>query len=1167
MRLTRVRVFGFKTFAEKTEFSLDGGIVAVVGPNGCGKSNLVDAILWGLGEGSIKHLRAASSQDVIFSGSQNKKPVGFAEVALCFDNEDGTLPIDAAEVWVTRRLTRSGDTEYTINRQSCRQKDVLELLADSGLGRAGYAIVGQKEIDQALSASAEDRRAWIDEAAGVQRYRARKIESLRRLNSAKDNLTRTDDIIRELESQREPLQEEAEQAIRYKQLDAALREVEIGLLIRDFCNAISELKTLEEKIAQSGKLVEREKAESARLEVELEKIAEVIKDLDRQVERTRHLHQEQMTLQERAEANVKITEEKISSLIAQEKNLKEDETTIQNRLVEAEKDAVESRTEVTVEQDALAKIQSESAGASQEAKELTARLNQAEKDLQSARERKTLRMKWEAEQEAQEGRARQLEREINGIEKSMPQLDRDIQTARQEFETAQSEVAKHDEELANLLKQIETIKKEEDREAAHLRDSLAERASLEGRRRGIEATLDAHEGLSQGSRAVLEACERGLISGHFESVADSIEVTKEYSLAIETALGASANDLITDTDSNAKRAVQWLKENRAGRCTFQPISLMRRQDVSPELRRILNERGVIDRASSLVECEERVRPVIDSLLGRIVIVETIDDALKLAKTSGWSRMITLEGEVVHSSGAVTGGQTQRQSYGIVQRRADLAELENELREIDKHIEGADKRKAKRLKQLEEWETLVSAHREQRKEAAEPADEAGQLLRSLEDEHRDAERQLHKAKNELDSIRKSAEKAIDDVDISEFERLRDECLKQMASKSADVEQAENRLRDAQERVRQAQIRLYAAEKRFESAKDAENNRERRLENLGPEQEKLRFQADAMRKDALKHAQEKQSLMVALTEQSKARREAGDQQMAWQDELKNARSNMMSLSESNHQNELSRARAETRRATLAERLMDAYGLNEDDAMAQENMHEVPADAHTVVGRLRREIKAMGDVNTGAIDAYERLTERLETLSNQRDDVLAGIAQVEASISELDKLTRDRFVTTFEAVREQFESMFTQLFGGGSASISLSMPDKILESGVDIEVQLPGKKKQPLQLLSGGERSLCASAFLFALLKVKPAPLVVLDEVDAPLDGRNVERFAQALVDFSSTIQFIVITHNPATIEVAPNWLGVTMQEPGVSTLVPAKLPDSKAVVQHESAIPVN
>lgn len=1161
MRLTRVRIFGFKTFAEKTEFSLDGGVVAVVGPNGCGKSNLVDAILWGLGEGSIKHLRASSSQDVIFSGSQNRKPVGFAEVSLCFDNEDGTLPINASEVWITRRLTRGGDTDYSINRQSCRLKDVLELLADSGLGRAGYAIVGQKEIDQALAASAEDRRSWIDEAAGVQRYRARKVESLRRLVSAKDSLTRVDDIIRELESQREPLKEEAEVAIRFKQLDGALREVEIGLLIRDFCAAVHELQALEEKISGSANLVEAERATAAKLEKELEGDREKIASLDFGIDRTRTNHQEQMTLQERAEANVKITEEKISSLIAQEKNLKEDASTISNRLSESAKDAELAKREAAEELEALEKIQAESAGASAESKKLSDDLSKAEKALNDAREKKTLRMKWEAEREAQEGRARLLQREISGIEKSLPNLIQDIDVARRAFAIVSETLEALDGDLNRLLTANDIVKKEEDEESSALRSSLSERASLEGRRRGIESTLDAHEGLSQGSRAVLEARERGLIKGNFESVADSIDVDKDLSLAIETALGASANDLIVDSDHEAKQAVQWLKENRAGRCTFQPISLMRRQDVNSDLRRVLNEKGVINRASELVRCEPRVLPVIESLLGRIVIVDTLDDALKLAKTSGWSRMVTLDGEVIHSSGAVTGGLSQRQGYGVVQRRADLAELEKEIARIDKLIAGADKRKQDRQKRIEENDLLIAANKEARKEAKDPVEEVEHLLKALEEEHRDAERQLTKARHEIELIEKAKLGGIDDVNIGEYESLRDECLKALASKSANVEQAETRLRDAQERTRQAQIRQYAAEKRYESAQDAEHQRGRRLDNLGPEQEKLKTQVAELRAEAEARAKEKQALMVKLTDLTMQRRELTEKNMTLSEAFKNAQTNVMALSESNHQNELARARAETKRATLAERLMDAYALSETDALAQEAMHEVPADAQSVVGRLRREIKAMGDVNTGAIEAFERLNERFETLSLQRDDILNGITQVEASIHELDKLTRDKFVTTFEAVRAEFSVMFTKLFGGGSASIELTDANKVLESGVEIEVQLPGKKRQPLQLLSGGERSLCASAFLFALLTVKPAPLVVLDEVDAPLDGRNVERFAMALEEFSKTIQFIVITHNPSTIEIAPNWLGVTMQEPGVSTLIPTKLPGSKAVVQHE------
>ena len=1165
MRLTRVKLFGFKTFADRTEFSLEGGVVAVVGPNGCGKSNLVDAILWGLGEGSIKHLRASSSQDVIFSGAQARRAVGFAEVSLCFDNEDGSLPIDATEVWVTRRLTRAGDSEYSINRQSCRLRDVVELMADSGLGRAGYAIVGQKEIDQALSASAEDRRAWIDEAAGVQRYRTRKVESLRRLSSARDSLARVDDILRELESQREPLEDEAEQAKRYKSLAASLQEVEIGLLIRDLCAALTELRTLEEKLRSSGGVVEEENRRVEELEKHHRVLQTQIQELEASMEQARLAQQTAVTGLERAQANVKVLEERLSSLANQEKSLEEDSDSIERRLKEATTDLEEARTESEAARIALETIQSDSAGANVEAKALSARLSTLEKQLNESREQKVRRLKWEAEQEASAERAKLLQREIAGIEKSMPDLHDGIVSAQQEFDEVETGLKTVSDEVASLQSRIVEIRKVDEDEASRLRNSLAEQASLEGRRRGIEATLDAHEGLSQGSRAVLEASERGILQGKYESVADAVEVDREFSLAIETALGASANDLIVDHDSDAKRAVGWLKENRAGRCTFQPIPLMRPQDPSSEFRRVLTEKGVVGRASQLVECENRVRPVIDSLLGRVIIVDTLDDALRLAKTSGWNRLVTVDGEVVHNSGAVTGGQNQRQGYGIVQRKSDLAEIEKELEELQKLVAGADKRKAKRALEIEQLRAQIGEQELAKRQAEEPVKEALHFLRALQDELKDAERQLGKARAELDQIQRAAGTSIEDVDIPALESERDGVIHQLASKSADAEQAETRLREAQERARSAQTRQYAAEKRLESAHDAEKHRGRRLENLGPEREKTSAQIEVHRQEAEKFEAEKGHAMVRLTHLSKERRERQEEAQAAADQARQGRENVLALGQANHQAELARARAETRRATTAERLMDAYGLTEEDAVAQEGVHEIPDDAQQLAGRLRREIKAMGDVNVGAIEAYERLTERLESLGAQREDTMNGIVQVEASIKELDKLTRDKFVNTFNSVRDHFAEMFTRLFGGGAAEIMLTEPDNVLETGVDIVVQLPGKKRQPLQLLSGGERSLCASAFLFALLRHKPAPLVVLDEVDAPLDGRNVERFAEVLLEFSQTIQFICITHNPTTVAAAPVLLGVTMQEPGVSTLVPMRLPGTPPSGEVESAAP--
>jgi chromosome segregation protein len=1163
MRLKRVKIFGFKTFADRTEFSLDGGIVAVVGPNGCGKSNLVDAMLWGLGEGSSKHLRASTGQDVIFSGSQKRKGVGYAEVSLCFDNDDGALPIDATEVWITRRLTRNGDSSYSINRQNCRMRDVLELLADSGLGRAGYAIVGQKEIDTALAASADDRRAWIDEAAGVQRFRARKTESLRRLAAARDHLTRTDDIIRELAAQAEPMAEEAELARRYKTVLNSLREVEIGLLVKEICSIVRELSDLETKISSSAELLlsEQEKAKAHHLEAE--QLALTLSEIEKEIDDVRIAQQSSMTSLERAEANAKVIAERISGLNVQEQTLFDDSDALMARLVEARADMDAANAEAQAALTNLTDIQTESAGASAQAKALTKHLQDSERDLNLARDQKNRRLKWEAEREAVEARARQLGREIEGIEKSLPQVQSAVDDGRQAVVESSIAVHRVEEAEKSIAVQLKTLRQQEDGEAGELRKTLAEQASLEGRRRGIEATLDSLEGLSQGSKAVLEAVSRGQLSGNYVAVASVIEADKEVSLAIETALGGSGNDLIVNEDRDAKAAIAWLRENRAGRCTFQPISLMRSSEMSSDMRRILGEKGVVGRASELVDCEKRVRPVIDSLLGRVIIVEELDDALRLAKTSGWNRMVTLGGEVVHNSGAVTGGQGSRQGYGLVQRKADLIEIEKELANLYKHLDGAEKRKQNRQNRIQQAEAQGSELETERLTVAIPFKEASDFLRTLEDELRDTERALAKARNELTQLGLN-DQGVDDVDVTDFQTKRDEALRELASKSADTESMEARLLEGQERARAAQTREYAAKKRLEAAKEAEANRDKRLGNLGPEREKLAEQELYYQQESERLSTENTALTARVASFALERRDIQERLQNASTAAKSTQENVMVLSGSSHQNELLRARAETRRATTAERLMDAYGLTETDALAQESMHEVPEDASVLVGRLRRELKAMGDVNIGAVEAYERLSERLDELTFQRDDIVRGVEQVEATIAELDKLTRDKFETTFEAVREQFQVMFTQLFGGGSADLLMTETGKVLESGVESGVQLPGKKQQGLQLLSGGERSLCASAFLFALLKVKPAPLVVLDEVDAPLDGRNVERFAEALVQFSDLVQFIVITHNPTTIEVAPNWLGVTMQEPGVSTLIPAKLSDSKAVVREQSAV---
>jgi chromosome segregation protein len=1161
MRLKRVKIFGFKTFADKTEFDIDGDLIAVVGSNGCGKSNLVDAILWGLGEGSVKHLRAGSSQDVIFSGTSRRKALGFAEVTLLFDNEDGSLPLESSEVSITRRLTRSGESEYMINRQHCRQRDILDLLADSGLGRSGYAIVGQSDIDQALATSAEDRRAWVDEAAGVQRYRARKLESLKRLHSAHQHLERVGDIIREIETQREPLREEAEAAKRYRSIQTSLREVETGLLIVEVAGAIRQIQALEDRIAQatsmaSSLLKEADDLESAGNQETL-KAAEIEQKLE--VERGRL--QVATTSFERAVAAIRLLEQRIQSLDALERNMGEESEQSRIRIEEAELEVASARNEAAHEDSALENLRAECAGAGEAADSLRSELRKAETELAAAREQHNRHMRSLAEAEQRSNRLAVLARERRGAEKTLPDLEQGVAEAAASLQSAENDLILAEGKLSDHRAQLLQLEERESSETSVLRDLLAEIAVLDGRRRGIESTIEAHEGLAQGARAVLEAKSNGLLRGEYIPVGKAISASKELAVAIETALGAAANDLIVPSEREAKDAIALLKENRMGRATFQPLTLMRTSNIRDRsLEGLLQHPGVVGIASQLVKCEDRYRPVVDSLLGRVLVVRTIDDSFALANTTGWNRIVTVDGEVLHQSGAVTGGVAAKQHYGLVQRKADLEEIEKKLQALRKLASASENEKKANTERRQALTEMVVVLQSSIREKELAIREARKWHDSIQSELTATLRSIEKLRQEESSLQSAPQADAQPLDLTQLEARRDTLIKQLAGRTADAEVAEARLREAESRLAQARLRVETASRRLSAARDLERQRAAKIENLTPERERIAHEIENTTRD--RAAAEEQTLQAQrqIEHLSEARKAATEHAQQLIQKARTARSDAQACTDSCHQAELQRARADAKRATALQRLMEEYGLSEEDALEQEPITEVPADAAALAQKLRKELRALGDVNLGAIEAYERLSERYVELTAQRADILEGIGQVEESVKELDKLTRDRFLGTFEALQNAFEEIFGKLFGGGEGKLILTRPDDILETGVEIDVTLPGKKKQRLELLSGGERSLCAAAFLFALLKVKPSPLVVLDEVDAPLDGRNVERYLDLVKEFSATMQFILITHNPTTIEAAPTWLGVTMQEPGVSTLVPVRMTPSntKAVV---------
>lgn len=1163
MRLKRVKIFGFKTFADKTEFDLDGNIISVIGPNGCGKSNIVDAILWGLGESNARNLRAQTAKEVIFSGSGVRKPQGYAEVSLLFDNEDGVLPVDSAEVSVTRRLTRAGESDYAINKRNCRLRDVNDLLADSGLGKAGYAIVSQSDIDQALSASAQQRRGWIDEAAGVQRYRARRTEAVRRLEHAEDHVKRVKDIILEIEQQMAPLEAEAESAKRYKTVLTSLREVECGLLVKELAQAVSDLAELEERITSAMKLAEGEAARAEVLERESRGLAEEAGRLETRIELLREAQTKAQGAYEQALATVQVAEHKLAHLDELEKSIGEESGLAGERLEAARAELERAREEEANERESLERLREELAGAGGEAKALAAELTAVEKELNEARRVRAERQKFELEEEHRRTRIRQIRKELQGIADALPDLQAAVASAESDAGAVQAQIQEAKGRAAQAEQGLAELRRREEEKGAKSRQLLAQIAALDGKRRGIESTIEAHEGLAQGPRAVMAAVSQGMLSGEYVPVGEAVTVEPDLAQAIDTALGGAANDLIVPDEGHAKRAIQVLKEHRMGRATFQPIPLMRPVDKSMDLRQVLVKDGVVGLASELVECEGRFRPVIDSLLGRVVVVEDIDVALGLARTRGWSRLVTLDGEVVFSSGAVSGGASQRQGSGMVQRKAELGEVIEELErlqaDLNRFQSGGGDESAR--------EAAIAARDAARAEIEELGsgfEEARAWFLNLKHELQTTLNDDERLKKELAQLSEGGGFEGEEGDLEALEGRRDEVMKQLAAKSSNAGQASERLQEAEMRAGQSRTRRSEAEARLESLEQADALRQRRAENLDPDRERFRLQIAEGRTAVEAEERKVTELRSQVMEAIEGRKSLLAESQAKAEEARSARQAASATGDVLHQSELKRARADSKRTAAIERLVDEYGIVEDEALAQAESVEVPEDAASLVANLRKELKGMGEVNLGAIEAFERLNERHQELFGQIEDIEGGMGEIQASIKEMDRLTREKFVATFDKLREAFAHTFVKLFGGGEGNLELSEAESILDSGVDISVQIPGKRRQRLELLSGGERAMSALAFLFALLKVKPTPLVVLDEVDAPLDGRNVERFVAMMREFNEQTQFILITHNPVTIESADVWFGVTMQEPGVSTLVPFKVPPKGPVQEAGLAV---
>ncbi|MBV6457073.1 MAG: Chromosome partition protein Smc [Fimbriimonadaceae bacterium] len=1149
MRLTRVRITGFKTFADRTDVNLDGDMIAVVGPNGCGKSNFVDAVLWALGEANPRNLRAQTGQDVIFSGSAKRKPVGFAEVTLIFDNEDGSLPIDQAEVAVTRRLTRSGDSHYFINKQACRLRDVYDLLADTGLGKTGYAIVGQKEIDAALAASPEERRAWVDEAAGIQRFRLRRQEAFRRLEGVEGHLNRIDDIVREIDSQRAPLEREAETARKFKGVQSALREVECSLLAKEIREANEDLASASDRTVNALAAQTRLTEEIAAIKAEMGVAASTVSALEQEQDVVRGLQQGSLTAVERAKARIQVAEQKLQSLQDLEASLEDSDKDQELRIQELLSDRDRVRAQVETASEEVELLESERAAIDAEHGEAIAKLKQIDEELAIAKASHARWLEFQGAAAERRQRLKECRRELEGILKALPELEAAIADSSTRFGEAEAALSALQAQVLAEVKEREDKRRSLDHLAARSREVLAEQSGVEGRMRALQATVDSHEGLSQGAHAVLDLVREGRLSGTYVPVVEAIQVEPRYAQAVESALGAAANDLIVEREQDAKSAIRLLKENRLGRATFQPVTLMRPY-ARPDAREALADAGILGFACDFVTCLSDHEPVVYSLLGRVLVAESIDAALRVAKTPGWSRVVTLEGEIVHSAGSVTGGISPRNANGILQRKAEVAALDTRLHEL-----------AASLAQLNQESECLQAELESVSEAID-LEAASRDLKDAERWHSDLLREMKEATRSRERLEAeisslgTVEQPTEAPDLTEIEGRREAQFRLVTSGDAGREHYGSRLAELTARRDELAAVLESAEQRITQSTDRMARRQRASEQIGPERALWTTHLETAKAD-LAVAEEDRRTADERFEQVTGQRQAALERSYQLDEVaKKLEGDTKLQDEELHRSELLKSRAEARRATAAQRLMEEYGLTPEE-LARAETGDLPDDAAATVQRLRRELRSFGDVNLGAIEAYERLSTRYAEIDLQRQDIEESRSQIQQTITELDSAAKGRFLETFARLQVAFSGIFHRIFGGGEANLVLSEAESILDAGVYIEVTIPGKRKQRAELLSGGERALCACAFLFALLQIKPSPLVVLDEVDAPLDGRNVERFIDLIRSFAGTTQFIVVTHNNVTIAAAPIWFGVTMNEPGVSTVILYRYPDQNLV----------
>jgi len=1179
--LKKIDLYAFKTFADKTELEFDPGVTAIVGPNGCGKSNISDAIAWVMGEQNPRQLRGSRMEDVIFAGSAGRRPLNLAEVTLVFDNSDSQLPLEYDEVSITRRLYRSGDSEYLLNKTLCRLKDISDLLLDTGLGKEAYAFITQGEVDAILSNKPEERRSIFEEAAGIQKYKYRKREALRKLDATQTNLIRLNDIALEIERQIEPLEEDAARAEEYKAAAQRLQSAQLDLFIHRITKFIVRLEKIAEQTGTITIELSLHEGQMKTLETELAtaRIRQATED-DR-ADGLRTALQQAASEADRFDSEYRLNEEKIS-------NLKRYLVDFETRSAEADEWCRQARRESASSREELTELKKKITEAAAEEEAAINRRKAIAEQLESYRSRiedmRRNNLGAVADMAGRRSLLEEREKQHQALSESLQRSEQERQKHQAAYEQQQAGIAALEakqsaliaqrdgsaEELKSLMQQAAELEAKSVAQAEEASQMQRQTASLQSRYDLLQEMEKNLEGYHQGVKSVIGWMRAGQATQVIGTVADIINVSGKYEVAIETALGSAIQNIITRDELTAKEMIARLKQHKGGRATFMPLDMIKAPDRA-RFRQYADKPGVVGRAADLVQYAPEYKEVLELLLGHIIVMPDLDSAVELARSDRDIRIVTLEGESISPGGTITGGSSARR-HNFLARERELAEAAAALKGLDKAEKELSYQRrivsATAAALQEDIKNSESTLADMNRRLAALREELNQALwckEALENEIRKALLAVESGKNELESISeeiiliKDELRQIQDGSIDADAALQGYLAREdeLASKERELQEAATARRmeigSLKHREQTLLGRLEELEKGLAQNSKFTTEAADRIATAKADLQRLVAGAEILEKSRRDASARRDALQTDLAACKAARQRLQAECASMEDGVRTARQAISDLQSKEHRLQLQAARLEADRDALCQRLREEYriGYNEGREIA----HTVESETALAgeVEELRFVIENAGAVNLKARQELTDLKERYDLLIAQRDDLVKARETLLEAIDEIDRVSLSRFSSTFAEISRAFQRLFVRLFGGGEADIYLKDESDPLNSGIEIVAKPPGKKMQSLTLLSGGERTLTVLALFFAVLEVKPSPFCVLDEVEAALDESNVERFGEVLREFAGRTQFLIITHNKGTMETAQTLYGVTMSEPGVSRIVSVKMVD--------------